>query len=314
MDDTIIIGGGMTGITCARSLQAAGWPVRVLDKGRGLGGRMATRRADLATGPVTFDHGAQYLRPRDPAFAKAMVAAGATGWGTPDDLARLVGVPGMSTLPRALAHSLPCLQQAEVTHLAQTDGHWHLQGPAGEFRARRVVLTIPAPQAAALLGQDHPFAAQLAQVVMDPCLTLMAAFPKDSPRPFSYRLDPDHALAWIAEDSAKPGRSDTAVTWIAQAGKAFSTVNLNASAAEIGARMLPLLADVLGVDPGQALHVQAHRWRYAQASTALGQPFLRSADRTLYVGGDWCLGARAEDAWQSGQAMARDMLERADVV
>jgi len=39
-----VIGAGMTGLTAAGVLQARGWAVVLLDKGRAVGGRMATRR------------------------------------------------------------------------------------------------------------------------------------------------------------------------------------------------------------------------------------------------------------------------------
>jgi len=52
-----VVGAGMAGITCARTLQQAGHQVTVFEKSRGLGGRMATR--DSAFG--SFDHGAQYF-------------------------------------------------------------------------------------------------------------------------------------------------------------------------------------------------------------------------------------------------------------
>ena len=39
MIDIVIIGAGMPGIACARALRAAGAPVRMIDKGRGIGGR-----------------------------------------------------------------------------------------------------------------------------------------------------------------------------------------------------------------------------------------------------------------------------------
>jgi predicted NAD/FAD-dependent oxidoreductase len=42
--------------------------------------------------------------------------------------------------------------------------------------------------------------------------------------------------------------------------------------------------------------------------TPLGRAFLRDADGGLYIGGDWCLGARIEEAWDSGAAMAADLL------
>jgi predicted NAD/FAD-dependent oxidoreductase len=54
----------------------------------------------------------------------------------------------------------------------------------------------------------------------------------------------------------------------------------------------------------------AHRWRYARVTKALGLPFLRSADAAVYLGGDWCIGARVEAAWDSGTAIANDILAR----
>ena len=59
MSDVLVIGAGMSGIACARALQAEGVPVRLIDKGRGIGGRMATRRTAVAGKTITFDHGAQ---------------------------------------------------------------------------------------------------------------------------------------------------------------------------------------------------------------------------------------------------------------
>ncbi|MED7679603.1 FAD-dependent oxidoreductase [Rhodobacteraceae bacterium IMCC15231] len=35
----VVIGAGMSGIACARALQAAGLPVRLIDKGAGISGQ-----------------------------------------------------------------------------------------------------------------------------------------------------------------------------------------------------------------------------------------------------------------------------------
>ena len=72
--------------------------------------------------------------------------------------------------------------------------------------------------------------------------------------------------------------------------------------------MLPLLCDRLGVTPDRVTHAAAHRWRYARVTRALSQPFVRSADGTLYLGGDWCIGPRIEAAWDSGTAIAEAIL------
>ncbi|MDP4994095.1 MAG: FAD-dependent oxidoreductase, partial [Burkholderiaceae bacterium] len=59
-----VIGAGMAGIACARTLAQAGWQVSVFEKSRGFGGRMSTRRSQFGD----FDHGTQYFTVRDPRF------------------------------------------------------------------------------------------------------------------------------------------------------------------------------------------------------------------------------------------------------
>jgi predicted NAD/FAD-dependent oxidoreductase len=63
-----IIGAGMAGLSCAQALRDQGHHPVLFDKGRGPGGRMSTRRIDTPLDEAAFDHGAQYLTARDPAF------------------------------------------------------------------------------------------------------------------------------------------------------------------------------------------------------------------------------------------------------
>ena len=52
---TVIVGAGIAGLLAARRLRTAGCDVLVLEKSRGFGGRMATKRV----GAAVFDQGAQ---------------------------------------------------------------------------------------------------------------------------------------------------------------------------------------------------------------------------------------------------------------
>ncbi|MEL6529341.1 MAG: FAD-dependent oxidoreductase, partial [Pseudomonadota bacterium] len=70
----LVIGAGMAGLTCATKLVAAGHSVTILDKGRGPGGRMAARRAEIAGETVSFDHGAQFFTARDQDFLQVVSA------------------------------------------------------------------------------------------------------------------------------------------------------------------------------------------------------------------------------------------------
>lgn len=68
-----IVGAGPSGLTCARRLAAAGTAVTVFEKGRGVGGRCATRRSDV--GP--FHHGAPSFTARSTPFrGRSRVQAG----------------------------------------------------------------------------------------------------------------------------------------------------------------------------------------------------------------------------------------------
>lgn len=305
--DVIVIGAGITGISCARRLAQAGRGVLVLDKGRGIGGRMATRR--LPDGMI-LDHGAQYLRPETQGFAALLAEAGdhAAPWELPDGVVQ-VGQPGMSGLVRHLALGLTVRQSAQVTAIAPDQTGWRVMLGDQALSARHLVLAIPPAQARALLGTDHDFAATLDRLAMLPSITLMAVLAADAPRPFVTRKDMG-ALAWIAQDSTKPGRDATQRTgWIVQSDPDFSADHIDIPFDELAAMLAPMLLETLGAEPGHLLHAAAHRWLYSQVDQPLGRPFL--TDGRLWVGGDWCLGPRAEHGWQSGEAIAQDLLARA---
>jgi renalase len=306
MTRVAIIGAGMAGLACARRLVDAGLAPVIFDKGHGIGGRLATRRID----GLQFDHGAQYVTARNDAFAAVlqnMQAVGAAAlWADGSGRPRIVGVPGMSALPRTLAIRLDVRQLAPVAAVRAHATGWSVHMGDGAQEFDRVVITVPAPQIAGLLGEEHPLVAQLVDVRFAPCLTLMAAL--DAPPAFVSRSDASDALAWIASDNSKPGRPNGVSTWVAQASPEFSVQYLAADTATNTARMLPLLCDKLGVAATQVTYANTHRWRYARVTKPLGQPFLRSS-KTLYVGGDWCIGPRVEAAWASGDAVARDILE-----
>lgn len=305
-----IIGSGMAGLACARRLAAAGLSPVLFDKGRRPGGRVATRRV---AGGLQFDHGAQYVTAQSPPYAALLDAAAAAGalgrWTGGADRPRYVGVPAMNALAAHLADGLDPRQGVTVTAVRREGGRWCLQADGASLRFSRVVLTVPAPQLEGLLEPTHPFLAASAAVDMAPCLTLMAAFDDDSPAPFLSRSDDDDALAWIALDTSKPGR-DSGRAWVAQAGVEYSRANLEQQADTLVAPMLALLGERIGTQPTAARHAAMHRWRYARVLSPLGQPFLRDATGSLYAGGDWCLGARVEAAWQSGDAIALDIIGR----
>ena len=65
----LIIGAGMAGLSAGQQLTSRGAEVIIIDKGRGVGGRLATRWSDTPEGVRAFyDHGAQFFTVRTPLF------------------------------------------------------------------------------------------------------------------------------------------------------------------------------------------------------------------------------------------------------
>jgi predicted NAD/FAD-dependent oxidoreductase len=120
-----VVGAGISGLTCARTLADYGLPVTVFEKSRGVGGRMATRRSDNV---AAFDHGAQYFTVRDERFQNCVDSWQHAGlvqrWtgrivslhdqDTEQDkssTARFVACPGMNAICRHLAERLLALDE-----------------------------------------------------------------------------------------------------------------------------------------------------------------------------------------------------------
>ncbi|AND67584.1 hypothetical protein ATSB10_01300 [Dyella thiooxydans] len=309
-----IVGAGMTGLACARELHRRGLAPRVLEKSRGLGGRIATRRTDRGD---RFDHGAQFVTARDPHFAAELEAWARSGAVRPwsprlaprtDAPARSwwIGEDGMKRLVEPLAVGVDIRLQATVAGLSRHDGRWRLALDEGScldgFDA--VAITAPAPQARELLERaGSPLAGALGAVAVAPCWALMLALGTPWELPFeAARLD-HGPVAWLARQASRFGGDDGIDRWVVHASPAWSQEHLERTPDEVVSWLLAALAAQLPAPPSPVF-ARAHRWRYAMTMQPLGRPFLADPADGLWAGGDWCLGARVENAFQSGIAMA----------
>ena len=310
-----IIGAGMAGLTCASHLAARGFRPTVFEKSRGLGGRLATRRADDG---MAFDHGAQYVTARSAAFRSmlrtAMEAGTADRWrprlAEPAEPARaewFVGTPAMNAMAKPLAAEVDLRLETEIAAIRREDGAWRVVGPTEDTGVRFdvVVCVAPAPQARRLLASEPGGAEALAKVSLAPCWALMVGFASAVDPGFDVRRSDREDLAWIARNGSKPGRDSETDCWVVHAGPDWSRDHLDLDRDRVAGMMIEKLPGAFGVPLPEVVRATAHRWRYARTTAPLGTPFLASADRTLFLGGDWCLGARVECAFDSGLAIAR---------
>ncbi|MET7243133.1 FAD-dependent oxidoreductase [Methylobacterium sp. EM32] len=305
-----IVGAGIAGAAAARRLSNAGRRVVVIDKGRGPGGRMATRHGPDS---LRFDHGAQYFTARDPRFAALIAdwtARGVAGpWGGEG---RHVGVPGMSAPARDLLDGIDLRCGRAVGRLVREGRGWRLTETDGAALAAEppfshVLLTCPSSQSLALLASADQDLPGVAEVRYAPCWTLMLAH--DGPplpgSPVREDRDPEAIFAWIARNDSKPGR-EGGITLVAHAAPSWSRANLERTADDVAERLVAALRD--RVPLGEIRHRAVHRWRYAAVERAVGEPCLFAPETGLGFAGDGCLGPRVEFAYLSGLALAERVL------
>jgi renalase len=338
-----VVGAGVAGIACARTLAQAGHRVTVFEKSSGAGGRMSTRQSEFGA----FDHGAQYFTVRDARFQTVLNTTPGLvrPWSANtvrilDELGRVVAsalppkeahwvaTPGMNALVRHWAqpladagdlHFQTLVTRIEADRLQperwqlQTEGAGAPSPVQGGFDA--VVLAIPVAQAQALLLSSQvarPLLAELAGVTVAPCWTLMLAFPQAA-QPTLPHLGPHwnaarsthHRIAWLARESSKPGRGSIE-RWTVQASPDWSERHLEDDTERVKAKLLKAFTEVTGIR-AEPPHATVHRWRYAQTIEPLGKSHAWHAASRIGLCGDWCLGHRVENGFVSGLEMALAM-------
>ena len=314
-----IVGAGIAGLAAARWLTAAGAAATVVDKGRAPGGRVATRRG---AGGLVVDHGAQYFTVRDPELAVEVTRWAGAGvvarWdgriaslapgGEPAPVTPgeplWIGREGNSALPRHLAAGLDVRTGRRVAAVRERGGGWCLEIGGGEVEGPfdALLVTAPAPQAAALFPPDDPLGAVASAVPMLPTWALLLRAGEEDGLPFDGAFVSGSPVAWW-----KRGRSPG--SWVAHASHEWSAAHLEETAEEVAATLAAALAALAGGSRLEIREATAHRWRHAAPADGPLPPPAGLVDprRRAALAGDWCRGGRVEGAWLAGRAAAREL-------
>ena len=317
--DVFIIGAGISGLLCATELQRAGLKVRLVDKGRGFGGRMATRR--MAGGRL--DHGAQFFTVRDSRFQKYVdewLSAGVIReWfrhspqdTNPEGYPRYCGVNGMTDAPKFLAESLDIERSQQITELSREVDTWVARSSQGShFTASYLIITAPAPQALSLLdttglkyaGEDE---AGLRAIRYAKGLTTLAILDGPSALPEKGFVQLFQSpLASITDNQIKQISPEAHAVTI-QADAEFSEKHWDSPNEVRGPLILEAAAPWLG---SRVVEYNCHRWGFTTPLNPWHQKHFTNPSLCLTLAGDSFGGARVEGAALSGIEAASAVLE-----
>ena len=320
--EVVVVGAGMAGLTAAHSLVDRGLSVTVLDKGRSVGGRLATRRM----GGARLDHGAQFFTVRTDAFARrvddwerrglAHVWCHGFGDGSGDVAdgdrhPRWVGTQGMNALAKDLAAGLDVRVDHRVFSTERTDDGWLVTcDDASRFPCDALVLTAPVAQSFSMVFEtvdDLPRAVFTADY--DRTLGLLAVLdgPSLVPAPGGVQR-PTADVAWVADNAAK-GISDVPAITI-HASPEWSELHWETPEDEVHAMLLEMSAPWIGT--ATVTESQVKRWRFATPRDPWPETCWTSTEHRLALAGDAFAGPRVEGAHTSGLAAAAAITDLLD--
>ncbi len=309
----------MCGLVAARELSETGRDVIVLEKSRGVGGRMATRRI----GDAVIDHGAQFVTWHDPEFEK-LVREWTTG-GVAREWARGLSFPhgvngtgspafrgesGMTSIAKSLADRADVRISTTVTGVSRGKLGYVVHTDGGDLSQASVLLfTAPVPQSLAVLANgDVKVPAEsrrtLSSITYDPCLTVLAVLdgPSRIPTPGALRLAGE-PIAFLADNRQK-GISPDQFSVTIQAGTRWSRERFEDDTDVIAADLLKAASEHIGA--GVVSH-QVMRWQYGVPVLVQPEPWHRVGTEAIFFAGDAFGGPNVEGAARSGRAVAHEI-------
>lgn len=336
--DIIVIGAGVAGLICAQQLQRGGYSVMVVEKSRGVGGRVATRRVPGGRA----DHGLRYVEPTGDNSQQLITAMGSdlqlwndnifefqSGELRPLPISpRYVCPQGMNGVGKFLARDLDICFNRRVKSITPQNNHcWFLdlEITANNYpeipeslTAKAVVVAIPAPQTLMLL--ESPAAqipadlvAQVRSLRYHSCIAVMVGYSDDKwqeldgkkPMWKGVKFPEGDDLNWVSFDSSRRHNPKSPI-FVFHSSPEFARPYLDVTNLEIpGKILLQTASDCLFPWLNSPQWMQVHRWRYAFCQEPLTTPCITTITPLPLVGaGDWCGLNSLEGVLSSGIAAA----------
>lgn len=303
----VVVGAGISGLCAADELRRSGHDVVVIDKGRSVGGRLATRRI----GDARLDHGAQFFTVRDDSFAAIVdewlrddvVTEWCRGFNGDDGHPRFVGRAGMNSIAKHVARALDVRCNALAFAVQRTSSGWTVVvDDSSTLDCDAIVMTCPLPQTFSLLftaGIEMP--EELRTIDYDRTIGLLAVL--DGPTALGEPggiQNPDDTFSFIGDNLRKGISETSSVTFHANAQ--WSLDHFDDPLEELQSLLLAATPAYLGTS--QVVTSQVKKWRFATPRRSWPDRCWVHESGSLVLAGDAFAGPKVEGAVLSGVAAA----------
>tara|TARA_R110001592_G_scaffold227724_1_gene483979 strand:- start:12398 stop:13396 length:999 start_codon:yes stop_codon:yes gene_type:complete len=299
MLDILVIGAGMSGLIAARELHKSDYKVACVEKARGSGGRLSSKRLQIkhSENMISFDLGCASFDAKTELFrsqieqwvsqgvAKIWHYSNASG-------TQYVGIPSNSRITRHLADQLDVNFGTRITKIEKVADVWQAsigEGNTQEIFAqtKHIVFATPPQQAADLLPEKHELKAVLSQPILLPQWVLMLNIKGSLGLAGDYREIKGSIISRLILEQGKPERADNHghQLWLIHACPDWTSKNLETDKEALTNSLVSELASIAGT-PVIVEDTYLHRWLYAiaQDSALTGRKFLCDGQGLWFCG------------------------------
>ena len=325
MKNVAVIGAGITGATLANLLKNK-VTITVFEKSRGVGGRMATRRAE----PYQFNHGAQYFKVENKEFEYFLQPLMSNKIIKPLESNQIeilnkkvikstkicnkkyfTAESKMNSVVKYLINnnfSIKLLCKIEKT--VKENDKWFVidsdQVSYGPFDW--LFITIPPYQATEILYDNFKFLDILKKIKMRSCYSLMLGFDKIKEFNFDTALFLDEDVRWLSI-SKKILEKKKYYNLLINSSFNFAEQNFNCNKDKISDYLIKQVSDILKCELNNYKHKALHFWKYAMSEKNNNLGSLLDEDLKVIVCGDWCMNGKVEGSFLSAKDAVNKLLK-----
>ena len=325
MQNVAVIGAGITGITIANLLHEK-VNLTVFEKSRGVGGRMATRRAE----PYQFNHGTQYFKIENkefkdflqPLIQNKIIKPLETNYieifnkkvikrTKIDNKKYYTAESNMNSVVKYFINNnffINLLCKIEKT--VKKNGKWFIKDSENVSYGPYdwLFITIPSNQAIEILNNDFKFLNIIKKLKMKSCFSLMLGFDKIKEFDFDTALFLDEDVQWLAINK-KMLEKKKYYNLLINSSYNFAEQNINGNKDKISDYLIKQVSDILKCELNNYEHKALHFWKYAISEKNNNLGSLLDDNLKVIVSGDWCMNGKVEGGFLSAKDAVNKLLK-----
>ena len=325
MKNVAVIGAGITGITLANLLQKK-FNLTVFEKSRGVGGRMATRRAE----PYQFNHGAQYFKIENKEFKDFLQPLILNKIIKPLE-ANQIEILNKEVIKRTkiynkqyftaeskmnsvvkylINNNFSIKLLCKIEKIIKENDKWFVidSGQVSFGPYDWLIITIPPNQAKEILYNNFKFLDTIKKIKMRSCYSLMLGFDKFEAFDFDTALFLDEDVQWLSIRKIILENKEY-YNLLINSSYNFAEQNINGSKYKISDHLIKQVSDILKCKLNNYEHKALHFWKYAMSEKNNNLGSLLDEDLKVIVCGDWCMNGKVEGGFLSAKDAVNKLLK-----